>query len=861
MGPSLVSVHGRPMEAADFTSHALHAANNAGAFKRPQRYSKAFHHKTAEENERERELKRAAVALYNAHAKRQSKEFTAAMKTFLKEKRRIKRALLSRWLQARATSTAGGWLVYTKRKMNGSKFDTLRDSGNPNHEEYHMKDWPNLASTHLNRLFAPTNSADHVNYLSGHRDMLRRQFASDLPCAGQSAEVASIAQHSDPFQCTIDNSTVVYTDARFDATASRAGAAAVFLCKGSGHPFVSSYVETDRIIALCTAELQRSYHTFDNITAEPLAAVIAIELIFRLPTHPTNFYIVYHDCMLVEQATTGEIRHGKRADLIGRLISGVVAASRRNIEIIFLHVKAHRRDEWNEQIDRTAKNKINLCPLPTRISSFVDRALHVMTEPDRTPHFKRRRLDHVHVADFNRRDDTGSFLHCDCESEVDIWHCFEGARETQPVAREEVEACRPTDLNYAPKFGSVDFGEADSTTLDVSSFSPRRVAARGVESGAGSVPHALSVVCPSGFTHSPAEAPGHSSCSLSATVRDTHRVFYVDRKKEPTSCRTDSECNINPAIRADSIGENKGADVSNAPNVSAVATDNQPDFAVHANHELSSLDAASCEHESSLEHAHQTSFVPSPTWQEGAIIDFSSQHAVRRNGEVTHESNLTNSHAVQSSAMPPEPTVDMCTGQVENVGDDVDVSQPVSLQCMLDSIAATATQKAAGPDGINSELIRWLPISHKLYLLQIINMIFKGADFPSEWNLSEVYLVFKNQKENTIQNHRPITVDAYIKKLVEVILFQKSETFLKQLPTQIPYFFGFDQMQSTDLIFILRRIAMLSRSWADTQDLFICKLDIASAFDNLDSKALVGLLESTGMPPCDEASLGHPSRQ
>ena len=103
--------------------------------------------------------------------------------------------------------------------------------------------------------------------------------------------------------------------------------------------------------------------------------------------------------MLVEQVTTGEVRHGARADIITRLLDGIVAASQAGVEFSFLHVPAHANDGWNETIDETAKSRINLCPAPSQISNYLH---DYMTEPGNST-TKRRRLDHAEHIDHQIR--------------------------------------------------------------------------------------------------------------------------------------------------------------------------------------------------------------------------------------------------------------------------------------------------------------------------------------------------------------------------------------------------------------------------------------------------------------------------
>ena len=78
--------------------------------------------------------------------------------------------------------------------------------------------------------------------------------------------------------------------------------------------------------------LPRAFNIHDIITAELFAAVIVVKAALRVKADNIKHHVMFHDCMMVEQVTTGEVRHGTRADIIQRLVDGIAAASRAGLE-------------------------------------------------------------------------------------------------------------------------------------------------------------------------------------------------------------------------------------------------------------------------------------------------------------------------------------------------------------------------------------------------------------------------------------------------------------------------------------------------------------------------------------------------
>jgi hypothetical protein len=77
------------------------------------------------------------------------------------------------------------------------------------------------------------------------------------------------------------------------------------------------------------------------------------------------------------------------------------------------------------------------------------------------------------------------------------------------------------------------------------------------------------------------------------------------------------------------------------------------------------------------------------------------------------------------------------------------------------------TSKATGPDCINPRLLREAAPILKYPLCKLFNISLSLSSFPSEWKLTNVTPVFKNDSPGILKNYRPISLISIIGKVME----------------------------------------------------------------------------------------------
>jgi hypothetical protein len=89
--------------------------------------------------------------------------------------------------------------------------------------------------------------------------------------------------------------------------------------------------------------------------------------------------------------------------------------------------------------------------------------------------------------------------------------------------------------------------------------------------------------------------------------------------------------------------------------------------------------------------------------------------------------------------------------------------------------------KAAGPDGLNSELFKYGGPTLSNRLLELINKCWKGRSIPEEWGQARVKSLFKKGKRDDCSNYRGISLLNSGYKIYTKIITQLFKTVLEAI--------------------------------------------------------------------------------
>lgn len=156
--------------------------------------------------------------------------------------------------------------------------------------------------------------------------------------------------------------------------------------------------------------------------------------------------------------------------------------------------------------------------------------------------------------------------------------------------------------------------------------------------------------------------------------------------------------------------------------------------------------------------------------------------------------------------------------------------------------------KAAGIDGIKSEMLKEAISLLAPSLANLFNLILKDSCFPSAWRLSTLTPIHKKGDKNLPKNCRGIAVSSNLCKLFCLILHDRLNKFVDSNTIIPPHQIGFRKGARTgDHILVLKTLIDKYINRAGKSYLFVCFIDFSAAFDTIWRNALLYKLTQIGI--------------
>ena len=140
--------------------------------------------------------------------------------------------------------------------------------------------------------------------------------------------------------------------------------------------------------------------------------------------------------------------------------------------------------------------------------------------------------------------------------------------------------------------------------------------------------------------------------------------------------------------------------------------------------------------------------------------------------------------------------------------------------------------KAAGIDKIIAELLKNLDYDTMIILVNIFNKIFDSGEFPEEWALGIIVILFKGRERDDLNNYRGITLLSIVGKLIVGILNEHLTKFYESTKLLDENQAGFRKgHRTTDHIFTLFSIINHALNVSKKPSLYVCFVDFKKPFD------------------------------
>ncbi|GBN38591.1 Putative protein in type-1 retrotransposable element R1DM, partial [Araneus ventricosus] len=157
--------------------------------------------------------------------------------------------------------------------------------------------------------------------------------------------------------------------------------------------------------------------------------------------------------------------------------------------------------------------------------------------------------------------------------------------------------------------------------------------------------------------------------------------------------------------------------------------------------------------------------------------------------------------------------------------------------------------KAPGFDGIDNIILQQIHKASPELLFVLFNKCLELGLFPTGFKIGVIVLFYKEGKQqDDPKSYRPISLLPTLGKLLEKIITQRLNFFLKSTSQQNPRQFGFKEGTSIDnaLTSLVDKIYDYKRQKLHVA---VVSVDIKGAFDNLHYGSILAKLNECGCPP------------
>ena len=233
------------------------------------------------------------------------------------------------------------------------------------------------------------------------------------------------------------------------------------------------------------------------------------------------------------------------------------------------------------------------------------------------------------------------------------------------------------------------------------------------------------------------------------------------------------------------------------------------------------------------------------------------QYLNRKDGTaITNPKDIANEHAAafmnNSSTAHYSAIFQTIKEQEENVeidftsGNTEVYNKPFRLRDLRRSITK-AKPRAPGPDGIHNNLLKHLPEDTLKILKEILNKIWRSADFPDQWRAATVIPIPKPNKDHTEPlSYRPIALTSCLCKVLERMINTRFIWYLEKSRILDRSQCGFRKHHKTnDHLVSLERY--LRDAFAQKQQAVGLFFDLEKAYETIWQYGIIRVLHRVGL--------------
>lgn len=177
-----------------------------------------------------------------------------------------------------------------------------------------------------------------------------------------------------------------------------------------------------------------------------------------------------------------------------------------------------------------------------------------------------------------------------------------------------------------------------------------------------------------------------------------------------------------------------------------------------------------------------------------------------------------------------------------------ELMEPISLETLDDVLRCIPNGKAAGPDGVLSEVIRALPTNARKLLADLFTAFLESQSTPDSWRHCRIYTIHKSGDAARCSNYRPISLQSVVYKTFASILTRRLTKHVEKHSLLSNAQGGFRANRTcAEKIDLLSQL--VKRHKAKGMESHVLFADIKKAYDSVPIDALLGTLADHRLDP------------
>ena len=175
-------------------------------------------------------------------------------------------------------------------------------------------------------------------------------------------------------------------------------------------------------------------------------------------------------------------------------------------------------------------------------------------------------------------------------------------------------------------------------------------------------------------------------------------------------------------------------------------------------------------------------------------------------------------------------------------------NRPISKDEVVLAIRRIKSKKAAGPDNIIGELLKYAQGNDLIldFFVTFFNCLFDGGIYPESWTESIVLPLYKKGNVNDPNNYRGISLSDVSSKLYSTIINNRLREWVEENNITGEFQAGFKRNYSTiDHMYTL--MACIQKQFSLNRKLYVAFIDFEKAFDSVNRTILWPILLKAGI--------------